>query len=146
MVWVRPTRGKTRSTIEVLIAHFRSNFLLNDTGLFNPKSSECVSCFEKWHLCIVGPWNYPSGMQLDFLADVSFRLRDGAPKVGEPQKIQGEPLPIVERLETCRVASRTAVTVKGATHKESHPPFIFFFFKREIPSHENKCVFYFLFS
>ena len=44
---------------------FPLHFFLNE-GFLNPKSSECQSCFEKWHFCRLGPWDYSSENNLVF--------------------------------------------------------------------------------
>ena len=57
------------------------------TGFLKPKSSETQSCFQKRLFCILGRWDYPSGCNL-ILAEVSFRVRDGAPQVRSLRKFK----------------------------------------------------------
>ena len=56
------------------------------TGFLNPRSSEGQSCFEKWYICILGPWDCSSGCSLGF-AEFGFRVRYWAPLREEPQNI-----------------------------------------------------------
>ena len=46
---------------------FPLNCFPNDGGgSLNPKSSRCLSCFEKLCFCPLGPWDYSSGCNLSF--------------------------------------------------------------------------------
>ena len=50
------------------------------TGLLNPKSSECQSCFENYVFVYLGHTGQFMGCNLIF-AEVSFRVRHGGPQV-----------------------------------------------------------------
>ena len=83
------SRFRTRAMMEE--THFCSSSVFRVTGLLNPKSSECQSCFEKCLLLDLSRGMFHRGIQFDFFSSLSLG-EVWSSLSEEPQNLKGTPL------------------------------------------------------